>query len=760
MKQLPSEGSESVALVRPQYTHYGGVDRPDELPSGGLLEYWRIIQRRRGTVILIACLGMVAGFLYTLPQTPVYQARTVIEVQGMNEDFMHMKDVNPTSGSTSYDPLIDLQTQVRILQSRALLARVVEKLDRENKPRPAAPDRWDNWRQALHLPSSKPVSSGRALISAAAGGLRVRAQANTRLIEILCDSTNPQVAADFGNALTAEFIEQNLEARWKTTEHTGEWLARQMEDLKIKLEKSEDAMQAYARQSGLTFTQEKENIAEQKLKQLQEELSKAQGERVNRQSRYELASRASADSLGEILDDISLKEIQGKLTDLRRQLAELSTAYTASYPKVARIRAQIAPLETALQQERGNILSRIRNDFESAQRRETLLAVDYAASAKLVNEQADKVTHYNILKREVDSYRQVYDSMLQRVKEAGIASALRASNIRVVDPAIPPGGPYKPSLTNNTVLGLLGGIFFGIVLVVFLERADRTIQEPGDLNAYVGVPELGIIPSFGVDPTRNRAALPVVAQSSANCMALVTLQAKRSAMAESFRATLTSILYSGQTGRHPQVIVLSSAAPHEGKTTLATNLAIALAEVHKRVLLIDGDLRRPRLHRIFELDNDQGLVNLLRQDQSIVAPLNGHVQNGTIPNLSVMTAGNTGSGDPTLLHSQRLAELLAIVRNDYDIILIDSPPMLTMADARVIARQTDGVILVTRANQTSRDAIKDACRRFAEDGTRVLGAVLNDWNPKKSSRYSYYRYYDKYKHYYAASSTEESGQQL
>ena len=766
MKQLPApdspEGQNNLApgvLPNVVFQNDNSADSgPADVPSGGLLEYWRIIQRRKGAVIFIAFAGMLAGFLYTVPQTPIYQARTVIEIQGLNEDFMHMKDVNPNSTSSSgFDPVIELGTQVKILQSRALIDRVTKKVLAETKPVAAVPDRFAAWRAVLHLPAAPPVAGNEKAIRTAAAGLRVRAQANTRLIEIFCDSTNPQIAAVFANTLTSEFIEQALEARWQTTEHTGEFLGHQMQDLKIKLEKSEDAMQAYARATNLVITDEKQNTEDLKLKQVQEELSKAQGERIDRQSRYELATRASADTLAEVLDDASLKDIQAKLTDLRRQVAELTSAFTPSHPRVLKVQAQITTLESALQQERLNILGRIRNDFESAERREKLLSADYAAIAQTVASQADKVTHYNTLKREVDTNRQIYDSILQRVKEAGIASALRASNINVVDPATPPGGPYKPSIADNTILGLLAGILFGISAVVFMDRADRTIQEPGDVAFYLGVPELGIVPSSSVDPTRNAGILPFGGMQSSNTSrqnALVTLESKPSAMAESFRATLTSIIFSGQNGATPQVLVVTSASPKEGKTTLTTNLAVALAEIHKRVLLIDADLRRPSIHRFFDLEKDKGLVDLLRLHDPIVAPLNGHVRASGIPNLSIMTSGRAADGDPTLLHSSRLAELINLIRNDYDMILIDTPPMLNMSDARVIARQADGVILVARANVTSRESIKDAHRRFVEDRTRVVGAVLNDWNPKKSNRYSYYRYYDRYRHYYAGAKSK------
>jgi polysaccharide biosynthesis transport protein len=746
---LAPQGLPPLSGGRQQYIEYPEQDLPADPHSGGLLEYWRIIQRRKGAVVLITVLGLLAAILFTLPQTPVYQARTTLEIQGFNADFMHMREVNPTSEGGSDYPEYDIQTQVHILQSETLASRVEKRLSAAVRPEPPE-SRVDSWRKALGIGKSRQGTS----TSHAPVSFHVRAQTNTRLIELTADSTDPRLAADYLNTLSEEFIEQNLEARWQTAQHTGEWLTKQLEETKIKLEKSENALEDYSRHVGLLFTnQEKDNVAEQRLKQLQDELGRAQAERIARQARYELVSTASAESLGEVLDDANLKDVQGKLTELRRQQAELASTFTPSHPKVRRVEAQIQELVGALQRARTNILSRIRNDFQSAQRRESLLSTDYAGQVKLMAGQADNVAHYNILKREVDTNRQLYDNMLQRVKEAGVASALRASNIRTVDPADVPRAPYKPNLSTNAALGLLSGLFLGIVFVVFLERADRTVQEPGDAAFYTGVPELGLVPNAAVDSFNYRGNLTshaLTAGGAPQKPELVTLQRRPSAMAEAFRATLTSLLYTDQTGERPRVLVLSSAAPKEGKTTLATNLAIALAEIHQRVLLIDADLRKPRLHHVFELGNTTGLVNLLRHADPIVEPLNGHVQKTTIPNLSVMTSGRAHEGEASLLHSQRLSEVLAIVRGQFDTVVIDTPPMLTMSDARVIARHADAVVLVARANVTSRDSLRDACSRFAQDGRNVFGTVLNDWNPKRSSRYGYYRYYDRYKHYYAA----------
>jgi succinoglycan biosynthesis transport protein ExoP len=711
--------------------------------GSGLLEYWHMLRRRKGTFLLIAFLGLLAAVLITLSQTPVYQARTALEIQNLNENFLNMRAVSQTADEGAANPLgTDLQTQVNILQSESVLGQVIAKLDLATKLA-AAKDKGllSAWRKALRLPESKPASTVGDVLPLVAGNLKVRTQANTRIVEILYDSTDPLLAAAVANTLTAEFIRLNLESRWQTTQRTGEWLTGQMADVRIKLERSEEQLQAYARTAGLLFTSEKDNVAGEKLRQLQQELSKASADRVTRQSQYEMATTASTDSLPEVLDDPTLKDYQVKLTDLRRQLAERSAVLTPSHPSVQKIQAQVTTLETALEKARANVTRRIQNEFESAQRRERLLATSYQAQTRVMTEQAAKVTHYGILKREVDNNRQLYDSMLQHVKEAGIASALHASNVRVIDPATPPARPYKPSLFLNSVLGLFAGGFFAIVLIVLRERADRSIQAPGEASLYLDVPELGVIPSADAARSQSFAyyrqargaeTKKTEKENRKSPVELVTWKSRPSVLADSFRSTLTSILFSGENGNRPRVIALTSANPQEGKTTVASNLALALAEIGRKVLLIDADLRKPRLHEIFNVSNAWGLSDLLdgtKPPEGLEAMVAGTVYR----DLYVLPAGSAASSISNLLHSPRALDLLQRMRRESDMVIIDTPPMLQMPDARVLGRLADAVILVVRSARTTKETAAAAGQRLAEDGTRLLGTVLNEWDPRKTS---------------------------
>lgn len=757
MKELP-EPNHGNLPARYQYVDIPNNEAGNEPETGGLIEYWHILRRRKGTVLLFAVLGIIAAILFSLPQTPVYQAQATLEMLNINENLLNRQQLDATNTMQDYDPQFNIKTQISILQSKTLAERVKEKL--KTKFRSAKPEdssRLAAWRKALGL-ESKPTAAA----TGPGGSLAVRAVVGTRLVQVLYDSPNPKFAAEYVNTIANEFIDQNVEVRYQASQRTGEWLTRQIDDLKIKLERSEDGLQNYARTTGLQFTGEKDSVAEAKLKQVQEELSKAQGERVNKQSKYELASSTPPESLPEVLDDAALRDYQSKITDLRRQLADLSPTFTPEYSKVARIQAQITSLDAAFAKQRANVLSRIKNEYDTAERREKLLTADYSAQSKFVSDQSEKAIHYGILKREVDTGRQLYDGMLQKVKEYGVASAMQASSVRVVDAAEAPVFPYKPDYTRNSGLGLLAGLFLGVAFVIVRERADRSIQAPGEMAQYVDAPELGIIPSASLDlkqvhyySKRQRRLRHEEAESGERRrMELVTFQHKPSLVAESFRAAVASILFSGENGNHPRVIVMTSPAPKEGKTTVASNLALALVEINRRVLVIDADLRKPRMHDIFGVSNAQGLTTVLKAE----GPLNGQpgiVCETVYPGLFVMPAGPSEVGIHNMLYSPRLPEIIARFRKEFDAVIIDTPPVMHMSDARVLGRLADGVIVVVRAGRTTRDTVQSTVARFSEDGTRVIGTILNDWNPKKHQGYgsgyayrSYHGYYDSYQKHY------------
>ncbi len=721
------------------------------------LDYWHILVRHKMALLRFALVGLIVAILFSLAQTPLYRARTSLEIQDFNDDFLDMKSVDPTSTGNYLTAQSYFQTQIKMLQSESLLERVINKLNLE-KAQPVSGRRafGSRVRRLLGSSNSSRLPEKEELIRQAKDNLTVRAAGETRLLEVLYDSPDPKLAADFANTLVSEFIEQSQEMRWKSTQRTAEWLTSHLDEMKAKLEQSEAQLQDYARTSGLAITSEKDNVAEIRLKELQEELSKAQADRVAKQAKVEEAKSKPADSLPEMLEDPTLREYHVKLTDLRRQLAELSATLTPAHYKVQRVRAQIAELQFAVQIERSNILRRIGNEYSAALRREKLLAEAHAAQEETVADQSSKAIHYNTQKREVDSSRQLYESILQRVKQASLAAAMRASNVLVVDPAKPPFLPYRPRLLMNSALGLFSGVFLGLGLILLRERLDRRIRTPGDAQVYLNLPELGVIPVDETAPSwqvsnrfsfRPKPALPSAhdpASSQADCPELATWKRKPSLMAECVRTTLTSILWPGQNGDHPQVLVFTSPCSGDGKTTVVSNLSIAMAEIGRKVLLIDGDLRRPRLHQLFGVTNTWGLSDVLWAETPLeTVPILHLVRETKVSGLSLLPGGSCSNVVPsTDFYSPRMPRLLARLRKEFDMVMVDAPPMIHLADARVLGRLADGVILVIRAGQTTSESALFASQRFAEDGTRVLGTVLNSWDPKTSRRYGYGSYAD------------------
>lgn len=735
--------------------------QPSHTGPEGFLEYWRMLRRRKWMLALTMILGGIAGLLFTLPQTPVYQASTTLEVLDMSNPIVGIKETNNSDSSAA--PETNLQTQVDILGSGTLQNRVIHKLVSSEKTIEQPIDRLAKWRKVLNLPQKDKLSK-EEILRQTSEGVNVSATSLSRIIRIDVDSSNPRVAADYANTLAEEFIDERLESHWQATQRTSDWLTRQLEELKVRLVASEDELQAYAKQTNLQFTGEQDNksVSEEKLSQLQTELSTAMEDRVAKQSRYELAQKAPTDTLPEVVDDESLRANRQKLADARHQLDDALVTYVyGGTPKVKKLQSDVTAIEAEITATRSRILDRIHNELVVAQTRERLLTQALESQAGLVSEQASKAVHYNILKREVDTNRQVYETLLQRVKEAGIAAAMRSSNFRVVDPAEPPTIPVRPSLRRGAMAGLLLGLFAGIGLVFVRENMDRSIALPGETSYYLSAPELAVVPSNQVD----KQGLRLWGKRGQKVLEGNEAMVERSAfnhadsmVAESFRVALTSLLFANKQQGPPKAIAVSSPGPHEGKTTVACNLAISYAEINWRVLLIDGDMRRPRLHSIFGVNNETGLASLLeRTTPTTMEDLTAAIQPTAIQNLSIMPRGKLRSTVINLLYSPRFSEVMKLARKEFDIVVIDTPPMLHLPDARAIAPLTDGVVFVVRSGKTLRDTVITARERFRQDGIPVLGSILNDWNPKETGYYGHDNYEDYRESYYGK---EPSGREL
>jgi polysaccharide biosynthesis transport protein len=726
-----------------------------------LLETWHLLRSRLWVILLVALLGGAIGSVLTFQQTPSYRATGSIEIQAPAESALGFQAAAPSGADGAPDTYI--HTQVKVLESRALRKRVIAKLTETKRLSSfAAPDWASRWKRAL---SSFSLEGLRGLFSAerqrTAEVPHVPAFVfkvdydETRVVELICESPDPKFSADYINTVAEEYTQMQGEARFDAAKRTSSWLTLQVEDMRHQLEQSEDRLQGYARSTGMIISDgEKDNVPEEKLKELQAELSKANAERVEKQSVYEIATSSPAESIPQVIDNERLSGYQVKLADLRRNLAELRSIYTPDHPRVKQVEAQIAALDSTFQKERDGVIARIRNDFQAAQRRESLLNAAYAAQTQVVSDRSAKLATYDILRREVETNRQLYGALLQKIKESGVASAISASNIRVVDAAEVPFLPFRPVLSTNLAEGLVSGLLLGIVLIVLSDRINRSLKSPGEAAFHLRVPELGVIPSYEamvVRPSDNgiraHRGLDLNGHVNGNGngaavedrVELVTSQDSPSAFAESFRNVLTSILLCNSTDTRPQIIVVTSATRQEGKSTSVSNLGLALAEIGQKVLLIDADMRKPRLHQIFSTPNSWGLSDLLREKTPLKdCPLEAIARATQYNGLYLLPSGPATLSTSNLLYSIRVSELLQRVRTDFDTILIDTPPLLNISDARVIGRLADAAILVIRAGQTTRDLAMTAKQRLVDDGIAVLGTVLNRWDLKSTTRYSYY----------------------
>ena len=465
---------------------------PDRLHS--IDDYWTVLWRHKLVFVafLAGCALFGGALTFLLPK--VYQASIALEFQNSPDANLRMVTIDPTIPADAIAADIYIQTKMELFKSRSLLESVNRTLAARQWTEP--PSLRQKLVTAWHNLLKQPDRGKNArLIASAADKVKVASVHGTRIVKLSCESSVPALAAAYVNTLAEEFILRSDLEKGQNSQGTA--LSRQLIELRRDLERSQDALQTYAQQQGLVMTSENDNAAEDRLKQLQTELSRAQAERIVAQSRLEAASTARPESLGEVLDNGPLREYQGKLTELKRELAEAAVMYTPNYYKVKQLQAEIKELTQTIEAEHTNIVNRIRKDFEAGKRREQLLTGEFNSQQKLTADQSNKAIRYGVLKQNVESNRKLYDAMLQRVKEAGISSAIQGSGLRIVDLAEPPEDPIQPSMFLNTALSLMTGVVLGISFIFLRERRDQLLRRPGDSVQHVLLPELGVIP---VDP--------------------------------------------------------------------------------------------------------------------------------------------------------------------------------------------------------------------------------------------------------------------
>ncbi len=724
----------AIELSRPM-----GANRPQPEAS---VNYSALLRRHRNAIAVIIGGTLLLSVLYTLVAHKVYKSEVILEVTGINQDFMGSKDVDPTSNQVTGDQYIE--TQTKLLKSPPVMQRTAAIMG-PKVPGAIAVSQglFGSVRGWFSSPSAATPAEGEAVVLNMLADAKVKVDGTSDLITLTVLGPEPQLTADTANTLTEQFVEQAQDARGYLAGNTNKFLTSQLAEARKKLQDSENALQEYARQTGIVIPSDsQESVAADKLRQIQTDLAKAEADEADTKAQVETSKSAPAESMPQVLDDPTLRDNRARLADLRRQLADLSVTLTPANYKIQQLNAQIADLEQQSTQHRNNIIRRLGVQNSETARRKDFLTKAYQAQLGVVSDQSSKEVRYNILKKEVDVNRDIYQSMSTRVKEASIVAALKSSDVRVVSPGLVAKSAYRPSLPLNLALGLLFGIAFTGCYILLRERNDASLRSPGQSVRHLNVPELAVIPSARIG---NSERIPLTLRNlngaSGNAMEskngllapssaavdkeMVQWCQDETMMADAYRSAITSILLSRVNGVSPRVLLVTSPRPKAGKTTTVANLGISLAEIGRRVLLIDGDLRRPRLGKLFGLQFAAGLSDALLDEGRGAVTLDSVVRPSTVPGLYLLPGGSEPANISKLLHSAHLDNLIERARSEYDFVLIDSPPMMGMADARLLSRNADGVILISRAGETSPEQLGEARERLADDGTPVIGTILN-----------------------------------
>jgi polysaccharide biosynthesis transport protein len=732
----------------------------DEMP---VLDYWRVLVVRRWTIFAVLATAIVITFIYTFKQTPIYQASTTLQIERENPNILSFKDVIEVD-NTADDTL---QTQYKILESRALARKVIEelRLDRveEFAPKPKKSGLISSYLPLLtnlfRSPGTPTDSSGesdhvRPFIDAYLGSLSVSPVRQARLVQVSFESSNPKLAADIINAHAKYYKEQNLQFKWDATQDASDFLQEQLSTLRANLEKAEDRLQAYSREKQILFTDEgKNNTATEKLKQLEEEYTKAQTERFQKEAYSGLIRLGSADSLPQITSNALIANLTAKLVDLQKEESDLAVTFSPDYPRRKRLRNQIEEIQRAIDGERDKIIQTVQADYSASLERERLTRDALEQQRSVVNNLNQESIQYAILKREADSFKQLYDGLQTRLREAQVSAGLRASNIRVVDPAETPRSPVRPSKRLNLMLGSMLGLAFGIALAFFQEYLDSSLKSPDDVQRFLKVPSLGTIPNmqslskgrpYAYSSNKSNQREPILKEELEKTPPeLITHAAPSSVMSEAYRSVRTSLLLS-LPERTPRVVLVTSAVPSEGKTVTAINIAVSLTQTGSRVVLVDADMRKPRIHSVFSIGNLPGLTSFLTGS----ANLKDVIHDMGPPNLHLLPCGVIPPNPAELIQSGRFNHLVQVLRQYFDYVVLDSPPLANVSDARILAVNAEATLLVVKAFSTSRYVTKRAVEHLQELKARNIAVILNDLDVRMRGNYSYYsdRYYYPSKH--------------
>jgi polysaccharide biosynthesis transport protein len=701
-----------------------------------LYDYLLVLRKHQWLILSFMLAVVTIVSIATFRMQPVYVATARIELGRENANIL------PFQGTDSYDYMLDLEnyieTQSKILTSETLALQTIRTGVLTGQPQFQDSD-----------PSSEALATGSLAnqkrppeLAAFLGSLGVKRVPNSRLMDISFEAISPELAAQVVNAHIRNYIDQNRRSHYDATTAATTWLTDQLDELKIKVKNSEDARLDYERKNQIWEVDDKQNMTTQRLSEISRQLIEAQGERMRKQSLFEFAKQGDADLVPQIRDSASVQELLHRRTELNVQYTEAINQYGPNFPKVQRLQSQLKEVDQNLEREKRAVVARLGSEYHEAQQREELLVHTLDQQKTEANLMSERMVQYNILKRDAEADKALYDGLLTKLKEAGISAALQSSNIRVVDPAMIPSYPSRPAKARNVALAFLVGLVGGIGLAILREYMDNTVKTPDDVETLARLPSLAVVPAFEDSPgdgRRKKTLSEALGNGQTRHVELVAQHLPKSQMSEAFRALRTALLLS-QAGRPPQVILVTSALPREGKTTAAANLAVTLAQLGDRTLLIDADLRKPGVGRLLNMNGGKyaGLSSYLAGVSSLDLVT---VQHPAIPNLSAIPTGPLPPNPADLLSSHRLADAIAQLRTKFKFIVIDTPPVMAATDAVILSVQADGVLLVVRSGETPKEAFTRTRDLLVSVKCRLLGVVLNAVNSSAPDYYYSYRYY-------------------
>jgi capsular exopolysaccharide synthesis family protein len=701
-----------------------------------LHEIWLTMHRRLGTLLICIGLAIATAVALSLLLPKRYEGVSRLKVDRESSDSF---GVDTLAGIG--DAETKLQTEVTVLWTDSMAWEVIKRL-RLDRRLDAAPRRFvfgpavcvSGPNQALE---SITPECRRALLDEFHLRLHVQSVPRTEVIEIRYRAKNRELAAQVVNTLADIYIERNFQSIYQNVMRASAWLSGQLEDVKRTAELAEQKYIEYQRQTGIISTDATHNVLLERLTALNEQLMVAQAQRIVHEARYRIAMAGDPEALAVVASGNTLQVLHSQEVALRNQYVQLQTKFGDAYPRLAAVKAQLESTEAATAQEVGRTREKMKAEYEAALSSENMLSNAFEQQKRQALNTNDAAIQVGLLKRDVDAGGELYEELVKKVKEAGIVAGLKATNVSVIDPALIPTSAVEPRPVLNLAMGLFVGLLSGTALCFLQENIDTRISTLNDVTEVCSLPALGMVPNLSNGYAPNRMDQP--SGQNGNQRRIISLEQPESEMADAYRSVRTALLLS-TAGMPPQVILMTSPVPGDGKTTTAVNTAVVFAQKKRSVLLVDGDLRRADIHHCLGLRPTGGLSAALVGED----PRQFYIAHPTLPNLTILPAGKRPPKPPDLLDSERMRELVGEWRREFSQIIIDAPPVLGLSDAVILATMADTVVLVVRAKQSRRQDLIHAIEVLANVDANLGGAVINDFDVHRFGYYPslYNKYYD------------------